>query len=68
MDDRLIAAEEQIAELARTVEDLSAAVHRQEGAIARLERRLELLLSREAEREYDAGGQVPLGDERPPHW
>ncbi len=68
MDDRLSTAEEQIAHLARMVEDLSATVHRQEGTIARLERRLELLLAREAEREYDAGGQVPLGDERPPHW
>lgn len=68
MDDRLSTAEEQIAHLTRIVEDLSTEVHRQEATIARLERRLELLLRREAEREYDAGGQVPLGDERPPHW
>ncbi len=59
--------EEQIAHLARTVEDLSDIVARQEREIASLTRRLGLLLEREAEREA-AGGTIPLTDQRPPHW
>jgi SlyX protein len=26
------------------------------------------LMQREAEREADAGGTIPLADQRPPHW
>ncbi len=26
------------------------------------------LLEREAEREAEAGGAIPLADQRPPHW
>lgn len=65
--DRLDAAEEQIAHLARAVDDLSEIVARQQGEIDRLERRVALLLAREAEREAD-GGVLPLADQRPPHW
>lgn len=68
MQDRIEKAEEQIAHLARMVEDLSDVVARQETEIARLTRRLGLLMEREAEREMDAGGQIPLADQRPPHW
>ncbi|MBK5947391.1 SlyX protein [Rhodobacter veldkampii DSM 11550] len=61
-------AEEQIAHLTRVVEDLSDIVTRQTTEVAALTRRVALLLQREAERELDAGGSVPLADQRPPHW
>ncbi|MCK0168940.1 SlyX family protein [Jannaschia sp. S6380] len=60
--------EERIAHLTRQVEDLSDVVARQAGEIATLERRVQMLMSRAAEAELQAGGSVPLGDERPPHW
>ena len=65
---RLRQLEEALAHVTRLAEDLSEVVARQETAIARLERRVGLLMSREAERESDAGGTVPLADQRPPHW
>ena len=65
---RLRQLEEALAHVTRLAEDLSEVVARQETAIARLERRTGLLMSREAERESDAGGTVPLADQRPPHW
>ncbi len=60
--------EEQIAHLTRTVEELSDIVARQETELALAMRRLAMLMEREATRELDAGGTVPLGDQRPPHW
>jgi len=60
--------EEQIAHLTRTVEDLSEIVARQETELAVIQRRLALLMEREAGREIEAGGTVPLADQRPPHW
>lgn len=60
--------EERLAHLMRMVEDLSEVVARQDGEIAVLTRRVEMLMSREAEREMDQGGSVPLADQRPPHW
>jgi len=68
MDDRLTAAEEQIAHLARMVEDLSGVIAGHQAEIARLSRRVALLTEREADREVDAGATIPLADERPPHW
>ena len=68
MDDRITALEEQIAHLIRTAEDLSDVVARQDREIDRLTRRVELLMSRDAEREIEAGGTVVLGDQKPPHW
>ncbi len=59
--------EEAVAHLTRMAEDLSAIVARQEGEIARLARRVGMLMEREAEREAEGGG-VPLADQRPPHW
>jgi SlyX protein len=61
------ALEEKIAHLTRTVEDLSDVVARQQKVIDRLERRLGILMEREAEREAD-GGSIPIADQRPPHW
>ncbi len=60
--------EEQIAHLTRTVEELSDIVARQETELAQVTRRLAMLMEREATRELDAGGTVPLADQRPPHW
>ena len=67
MEGRMIAAEEALAHLTRTVEDLSAVVARQAIEIDRLSRRVGLLLEREAEREAD-GNSIPLADQKPPHW
>jgi len=58
------ALEETVAHLIRTVDELSEVVARQDRTIDRLERRVALLMEREAERE---AGQ-PVADERPPHW
>ena len=60
--------EEQIAHLTKTVDELSDIVARQEAALALAQRRIALLMEREAGRELDAGGQVPLADQKPPHW
>ena len=60
--------EEQIAHLTRTVDDLSDIVNRQENELAVATRRLAMLMEREAGREMDAGGSVPLADQRPPHY
>ena len=68
MNERVTALEETVAHLTRTVEDLSEVLARQDGELARLTRRVEMLMNREAEREVEAGGTVPLADQRPPHW
>ncbi len=60
--------EEKIAHLTRTVDELSDIVARQEGEISRLTHRVAMLMEREASREYDAGGSIPLADQKPPHW
>ncbi|SLN53700.1 hypothetical protein AQS8620_02355 [Aquimixticola soesokkakensis] len=66
--DRLMALEEQVAHLTRTVEDLSDVIARQERSLDAATRRLALLLERAASAELDMGGSVPLADQRPPHW
>lgn len=66
--DRIAVLEEQVAHLTRTVEDLSDLVAAQADTIDRLTRRIGLLMEREAEREAEGGGGVPLADQRPPHW
>ena len=60
--------EEKLAHLIRTVDDLSDVIARQEGEIARLTARVEMLMRREAEREAQGTGGVVFGDERPPHY
>lgn len=60
--------EEKIAHLTRIVEDLSDVVASQAQALEKAERRIALLMEREASREYDGGGTVPLADQKPPHW
>ena len=67
-DNQLNQLEEQVTHLARTVDELNEIVTRQDREIVALTRRVEMLMSREAEREVDAGGTVPLADVKPPHW
>lgn len=66
-DERNQRLEEAVAHLTRVVEDLSEVAARQEREIARLARRIGLLMEREAEREAE-GGTIPLADQQPPHW
>lgn len=67
-DKKTIELEEQLAHLARTVEDLSDIVARQEKEIALNTRRLAMLMERAAEKELSEGGTIPLADQKPPHW
>ena len=62
------ALEEKLAHLTRGFEDLSDVVARQASEIDTMSRRLALLIEREAMREYDQGGSIPLADQKPPHW
>jgi SlyX protein len=60
--------EETLAHLVRMVDELSDVVARQDGEIARLSSRVEMLMAREAERQLDEGGTLPMADQKPPHW
>ena len=60
--------EEQIAYLAKTVDELSDVIARQEKDLELAKRRIGMLMEREATREFDAGGTIPLADQKPPHW
>ncbi len=62
------AMEEKLAYLEKTVDDLSMVAARQDRELTRLTRLLEMLAQREAEREMDTGGTIPLADQKPPHW
>lgn len=62
------AIEERLAHLLRATDEMSDIIADQASRIERLERRVGMLMEREARREADEGGTVPLGDERPPHW
>lgn len=68
METRITDLEETAAHLTKTVEELSEIVARQDGEIALLTRKVQLLMEREAQREVDGGGAVIMGDERPPHY
>jgi SlyX protein len=60
--------EEQMAHLLRAVDDLSDIVARQQDEIDHLNRRVEMLMRREGEREASGSGGIVVGDERPPHY
>ncbi len=60
--------EEKLAYLTRTVDELSDVLATQQRDIDRLERRVAMLMQREAEREHDGGGSVLFGDQKPPHY
>lgn len=68
MSDRITDLEEQVAYLSKTVDELSDVIARQDKALDTVTRRLQLLMQRAAEQELDAGGSVPLADQKPPHW
>ncbi|HEY0276443.1 MAG TPA: SlyX family protein [Paenirhodobacter sp.] len=68
MTDRIEHLEEQLAFVTKTVDELSDVLARQTREITRLGRIVGLLMDREAEREVGEGGQIPLADQRPPHW
>ncbi|MGX9354820.1 SlyX family protein [Roseobacteraceae bacterium S113] len=70
MEDNLMIVEERVAHLERLAEELSDQVARQAQTIDVLERRVHMLMEREAAREAEGGGGggVVLGDERPPHY
>ncbi|MBL4628831.1 MAG: SlyX family protein [Roseicyclus sp.] len=61
--------EEQVAHLTKAMDEMSDVVARQDVEIALLVRRVEMLMSREAEREANGNsGSIPLSDQKPPHW
>jgi len=60
--------EERIAHLTRQVEDLSDVAAAQSKQIEALDRRVAMLMEREAGREAEGGGTIALSDQRPPHW
>lgn len=68
MEDRVTKMEETIAHLTRIVDDLSDVMAQQEKEITTLNRRMAMIMQKEAEREVAEGGTVPLADQRPPHW
>lgn len=67
-DDTITRLEERIAHLTGMVDDLSDVVAGQARELALLTNRVRMLMEREAERELDAGGTIPLADQKPPHW
>ncbi len=60
--------EEALAHLTRQVEELSDVIARQDREIAVMTARIAMLMTREAEREADSAGTIPLADQKPPHW
>ena len=66
---RLTALEEALMHQAAALDELSDLVRHQADQIDRLDRRVNLLMSRAAEAEADATpGTIPLADQRPPHY
>ena len=68
LSDVVARQERDLALALRRVDELSDVAADQTREIARMGRLLMLLMEREAEREYSAGGQIPLADQKPPHW
>ena len=68
MENRINQLEERVAHLLKSVDDMSDIVARQDTEIAILTRRVQLLMEREAAREYSDGAAEIVGDERPPHY
>ena len=66
-DARLAALEAALAHAQRQADELSDEVARQARELVVLERRVGMLLMREAEREAE-GGSVALSDPPPPHY
>ena len=66
--EQMNALEERVAHLMRAVEDLSDVVARQSKDLDRLLRLTQMLAEREAGRETEGAGSIPLADQKPPHW
>jgi SlyX protein len=67
MEERVEALEVHVMHLMRAVEELSDLSHQQADEIKRLNRRLELMLEREAQRQHDSSEPLPP-DQKPPHY
>jgi SlyX protein len=67
-DDRLEQAEVHISHLTRTIEDLSDQVVRQGHQIDRLNARFQALVDRLSKNDSDEASDIPLLEQRPPHW
>jgi SlyX protein len=68
MTDPLQAAEEHIAHLSRTVEELSDQVARHGLELDRIKARFDLLIERLSKGEQGEESDIPLLEQRPPHW
>jgi SlyX protein len=68
MENRVETAEIHISHLTRTIEELSDQVARQADQIDRLNTRFQLLLDRLSKQDSGEDSDVPLLEQRPPHW
>jgi SlyX protein len=68
MADRVEAAEVHITHLVRTVEELSDQVALQGLEIDRLKARLQMLIDRLSKHDSGEESEIPLLDQRPPHY
>ena len=67
-DARFTHLEEKTVHLERTLDELSTVVARQAREIDLLTRRVQMLMERLAEAEFEDGSSIPLADQKPPHW
>lgn len=65
--DRITELEIQISHQTQVIDDLSEMVAKQGDQLARLTRKVTLLLENAAEAQAGAGGVI-LADQKPPHW
>jgi SlyX protein len=68
MTDPLQTAQEHITHLTRTVEDLSDQVARQGVELDRMKTRFDLLVERLSKGDQGGDSDIPLLEQRPPHW
>jgi SlyX protein len=68
MADRIETAEVHITHLVRTVEELSDQVARQSLEIDRIKARLQMLIDRLSKHDSGEDSEIPLLDQRPPHY
>ena len=67
-DAQITRLEEQIAHLARMVEELNEVVTKRSAEIDRLTRLVQALGERLNEQQEPGGGSILLADRKPPHW
>ncbi|MDB6177802.1 SlyX family protein [Paracoccus sp. Z330] len=66
--ERIEKLEEMVAHLSRIADDLSDVIARQDGDIARLNRKVDMLMRAEAAREADGANSIAVAHQPPPHW